>query len=709
MRASVLCLLAASGGHLAAAHGSSMTNTRTIAATTTKSLEATLTLPTSSSTMTLPSSTAEKTATAIATLTLPTNTKTMSLPSETNTGTFTLPASTRTATLPSGTGTKTGSLTLPSAFTATSTFSLKTGTETGTETETVQATATSSHTFSIPSRTSTSSSSLTLPTATGSSSLTGTATLPSHDNYTTALEPSSFYAGQEIRIQLKATLDPFNDPKKTAQFPELFNVSAMGSLQVRVFAWNGGTASDCDAYVAQNTPLYKTGEFGMTMVERYEGHVFVGAAHVTFAAPHSNTKFVICFKHTVNKYAYKSDAVTNKWMIFSTSDVSTGIMGQYVFQAQASKLFYYLPDPSSGQYAIIQLLSQENWNFTYAPSTCGATPYSDDNALQCGWGDNLKLVPAGEPCTLEHQAFNLPYLGSSWVQNDGTWDRNAIHGLRLGSTAGGAGRFGTQYANPLVDTWTSWGTYFPANSEAYIYSHTTTSTTSVLSRQDYLLSYPHHAYVYVRLPQTPEVSYDVCFSGREQRISWLSGNNTLDAVPMWRKVYRCSSPSSCTAALETSGGRAFQVKPENIGWSMYDLTPNTWGTIVFDDKDGLLSNEPATSTILVNAPVSTQDYPVAPGAASGTNNANYWAPPGGDYFRIVKASKFGETTSQSNGIVLGSFPNTGCWDRSLDDAGTGTQISFPSTPAPQQGGWISDGAEYPIGSRDLTGDPTVFV
>eukprot|EP00756_Hemistasia_phaeocysticola_P022350 Hpha_TRINITY_DN15829_c1_g10::TRINITY_DN15829_c1_g10_i2::g.191235::m.191235 len=415
MRASLLCLLAA-GSRFADAHGSSMTNTRTIAATSTKSLEATLTLPTSSSTMTLPSSTSAQTATAVATLTLPTNTKTMSLPSETNTGTFTLPASTKTATLPSGTSTKTSSMTLPTGgFTATSTFSLRTGTETGTETETVQATATSSHTFSMPTRTTSFSSSLTLPTSTSTSSLTGTATLPSHDNYTSALEPSSFYAGQEIRIQLKATLDPFHDYKKTARYPELFNVSAMGSLEVQVFEWKSGNAGDCAAYVGTAAPLYKTGEFGMTMVERYEGHVFVGAAHVTFAAPHEETKFVICFKHTVPNYRYNSDAVTNKWMLFSTTDVSSGIVGQYVFQAQASKLFYYLPDPSSGQYAIVQLLSQENWNFTYAPSSCGSDT-TEDNAMTCGWGDNLKIVPAGEPCTLEHQAFHLPYLGSSWVQ-----------------------------------------------------------------------------------------------------------------------------------------------------------------------------------------------------------------------------------------------------------------------------------------------------
>lgn len=640
------------------------------------------------------------------TLTLPSETKTMTLPSQTRTNSMTLPSETHTTSMPSATSTSIKTVTLPSAAkSATSTFSMRSGTETGTETETVQATDTSSNTFTMPTKTSTHSSSLTLPTATSSASLTGTATLPAHDNYTNALEPSSFYAGQEIRIQLKATLDPFHDPK-TARYPELFNVSAMGSLQVQVFKWDSTKAGDCAQYVAGGNPLYKTGEFGMTMVERYEGHVFVGAAHVTFAAPHSATQFVVCFKHTVPMYRYNSDAVTNKWMLFSTTDVSSGIVGQYVFQAQPSKMFYYLPDPSSGQYAIVQLLSQENWNFTYAPSSCGSSN-SEEDAMSCGFGDNLKLVPAGEPCTLEHQAFNLPYLGSAWVQNDGTWDRSAVHGLRLGSTAGGAGRFGTQYANPLVDTWTSWGTYFPANSEAHIYSHTTTSTTSVLSRDDYLLNYPHHAYVYLRLPQTPEVHYDICFSSREQRISWLSGNNTLDAVPMWRKVYKCANPSSCSAGLESDGGRSFKVTPENVGWTMYDLTPNTWGTIVFNDNSGMLSNEAATSTILVNAPVATEAYPVAPGAASGTNNANYWAPPGGDYFRIVKASRFGESTSMSNGLGLGSFPNTGCWDRSLDDAGTGTQISYPSTPSPQQGGWVSDGAEYPIGSRDLTGDPTI--
>eukprot|EP00662_Eupelagonemidae_sp_cell21_P024805 gene24805-35817_t len=49
--------------------------------------------------------------------------------------------------------------------------------------------------------------------------------------------------------------------------------------------------------------------------------------------------------------------------------------------------------------------------------------------------------------------------------------------------------------------------------------------------------------------------------------------------------------------------------------------------------------------------------------------------------------------------MLTPSSSTGCWDTFYD-------APRNSTTSPPHGGWVDDGAEYPVGSRDLIGDPT---
>eukprot|EP00662_Eupelagonemidae_sp_cell21_P017423 gene17424-13481_t len=58
--------------------------------------------------------------------------------------------------------------------------------------------------------------------STGSVSLTASLTLPAHDNYTTALTPSTFVEGQELRIRITARLG--------GRELDHFNTSDLGSL-----------------------------------------------------------------------------------------------------------------------------------------------------------------------------------------------------------------------------------------------------------------------------------------------------------------------------------------------------------------------------------------------------------------------------------------------------------------------------------------------
>eukprot|EP01059_Diplonema_ambulator_P032251 TRINITY_DN6252_c0_g1_i3.p1 TRINITY_DN6252_c0_g1~~TRINITY_DN6252_c0_g1_i3.p1 ORF type:complete len:269 (+),score=99.15 TRINITY_DN6252_c0_g1_i3:75-809(+) len=158
-----------------------------------------------------------------------------------------------------------------------------------------------------------------------------------------AVEPSSFVEGQEIRIQLKTVLDGLVMNSSTYRLEynkKLFNVSDVGSVRVRMYTWQSSYAADCEKYKG-TTPIAERNEFGMTQSARYEGLEFVQAAHVTFPAPSSSTKFIICFKHRLPQYTFSVPTIPDKmndvWQVFSTSS------GQYVFQATASKAWYYLP------------------------------------------------------------------------------------------------------------------------------------------------------------------------------------------------------------------------------------------------------------------------------------------------------------------------------------------------------------------------------
>eukprot|EP01060_Flectonema_neradi_P029826 TRINITY_DN421_c0_g1_i17.p1 TRINITY_DN421_c0_g1~~TRINITY_DN421_c0_g1_i17.p1 ORF type:complete len:4653 (+),score=1056.46 TRINITY_DN421_c0_g1_i17:121-14079(+) len=552
------------------------------------------------------------------------------------------------------------SLSLSHSLSASQSITTSLSLPTGTASQTISLSLpTATVSMSLPTGTATFTQSLSLPT--GTASLTFSPTVRRH-NYTLNIAPSSFTEGQEVRIQIK-TISVIDQVSV-----KHFNLTDDTAMTVKIFAWSSTYDDNCGGYVQGATALQTRKGFGLSTSVALNTTI-VDSAYVTFDAPSSTTPFVICFRHHIDEGGVWDVDSHDIWTAFEIKD-------QHIFTSSASNAWYYLPEASAGQYAIIQLLSSETtWNFTYSPSSCAGTNYATMST--CGLGDALKIVPKGKACTYEFQSPTKQYLGTNYVENDGTWSPEALVGLKEGATAGGMGLFGTQYANPLLDTWSGSGNYWPINDENVTVVPGGWGETT------------KHAYVYVRLPTTVGSQYDVCFSSREQRIQWKTENSSnIDQVPAWRKLYRCTSATGCPS---NDANPYFTVVTEEVGWSMVDLTPGTWGEIVFDDSGaGKLSTVAALSHVEQHAISTSMTKPLV---RYSKRQANYWAPQGGDYFRLVATSRFTEATSYGRDWTTdyGSSPSVGCWYRAAD-------ATY---------GYIDLGAQYGIASRDLTGDPTV--
>ena len=404
---------------------------------------------------------------------------------------------------------------------------------------------------------------------------------------------------------------------------------------IRVYAYDTAYHEGCSSY-AGNTPLDERTEFGL--MEGEQSRQYVSKAFATFVTPPSSVRWLVCFKHSLDPTKFRANGMSGKWQLAMRSDSS------WSFTGAASQLWYHLPDATVGQYAVVQLLStQSPFNFTYAPSGC-RTDYA-----KCLASDNLKIVAKGTPCTYEYQSTTKTYIGSNLVDVQGKWDAGAaIDGLREGSTAGGLGAFGTRQSNPLVDSWSSTGDYGNfATSAGYI----------------------SHAYVYLRLPQQA-ASFDICYSSRMERAVLQTENSSIiEAIPVWRKLHRCTLTSACAS---NDANKYFTTVEEPVGWSVAEFTPDTWGDIIFDDSNEMQLSSKASS----------------PGL-------DYWVTAGGDYFKIVANTSFGEEVSTGRDTAAyGSFATTGCWSRDLDVPAS-TYV---------QGGFSEDGVLMNIGSRDLRGD-----
>ena len=527
---------------------------------------------------------------------------------------------------------------------------------------------TSSASYSLSHSVSVSRSvSVTLPSGTQSSSgsISFSASLsesrPAVNNYSAEVLPASLLVGQEFRVAVTSLRD--------GSVRRAFNVTSPGTVVVRTYE-HSSAVQGCAVYASTQTYLEEHTAFGLSTATSADGNRFAETAYTTLAAP--STAFVVCFRHSVVDNEFDvPDSMDGVWQdVYSTNE--KGVVST-VFTPASGGPWYYLPEATVGQYAILQLASTTpGFNFTYSAATCTT------NTDRCADGDSLKIVKSGSPCTYDHQQHGMAYYGSDHSNDAGIWSATASSVGRLeGATAGGVGVFGTQYSNPLVDTWAAGGSYYSANEDRY----------NATTKQPWVGS---HAYVYLRLPEVV-ASYDVCFSSRQERAALRTLNSTTQ-IPLWRKLQRCTVQSACAS---NSASRAFAAKVEPVGWTLVDVTPLTWGDLVFDDSgETQLSNRAATG----NAEATSTDYSNLP---QDRNAANYWKPAGGDYYRLVRATYFSEAlVSGRAGVQYGSVASSGCWTREVD-----TTQSSSFTPA-SYGGLVEDGVLYPAASKDLLGDPT---
>ena len=583
----------------------------------------------------------------------------------------------------------TGTETFSSSESGTTTLTLPTATESFSETESESHSATVSSSESI----------------TETESLT--TTFVYFNNYTYAMSTTDFTEGQELRLRITSYF--------AADTVQAFNTTVMGTVEVRAFAHVA--AIDCEAYVgdtASYPALFTTDRFGLSLADTGDpSDRYVAAAHVTVVAPTAGIRWVMCFKHTLPTGSpIRRDPYLEQWQLVTvpgSKRASAADTPQTVLEALPSVKWYRIPDPTASQYAIIHLLGDGEQDFILPPSTCGLSQTNPEKMLACGLGDNVKIVPAGEPCTYEHQNYDLPYYGSALVDDDGMWNISAIDAILEGATAGGVARLGPQFANPIVDQWTE-----PRSAHAANVDSNTGFTLNYYQAQRF------HAYAYARLPDSVGSAYDVCYSSVLERRAtinetrWEKGllaeNTTAISRPVWRKLYGCSDIADCRSS-KNPYQTSFTVKEETLGWTMLDLSPSTWGTIRFQDKAGahVLSNMPVTDPIHAGA-TKTVNSVVTTFQTSCTSctkptppisGANYFWATGGDFFRLLPMSSFGEDQPRRKGPnhdpPLGSFANTGCWDTSYDTPATATSL----------GGMAHAGAAFPLASIDLEGDPTV--
>ena len=445
--------------------------------------------------------------------------------------------------------------------------------------------------------------------------LTHTFSLIRFDNYTTEKSPLQEVEGQEVRLMLKTIV---NGEQKS-----LFNVSNNNNyeeeLELRVYKHETLLGHDCTKYVARDQsiyfPLYETRKFGLEDTSYIEGEAFAEKAFVTFSAPHSFLKWIVCFKH--KPVVFESEFIVGKWLLFTDSGYADPtdryIHHKHIFQSHPSHTWFELMEPSANQYAAIRVMKTDiSWNFTLAGSACQRFP--QDHA-ECSLGDSLKIVRRNAPCTDEpgtyHDAPTGPsahiYPGSAVVDHTGAWLPPAYPTLTSSATSGGIALFGTPDKHPLVEVFN------------------TTETA-------------HYVLAFVKLPADAG-EYDVCFSARQQRAAWKqSGSNTtLSSFPMWRKLWHC--PGGCPERaprsqfwnlhLELSTLPTFRVDIERFSWSIKDLTEHSYGSIRVSGA----------------------------GLSRATNNfteESYWYSPGGDQLRLVEVASATETAATPASL--------GCWD-----------------------------------------------
>eukprot|EP00759_Apiculatamorpha_spiralis_P039631 PhF_6_TR38587/c1_g1_i1/m.57350 len=489
-----------------------------------------------------------------------------------------------------------------------------------------------------------------------------------------AMKSSQTYTiGQEIRVRLTGYYPTGAVPPR---YYNVINVTA-GGMSVRIiaaYASRGSTGAPVTCNSSASSVWFETKDLG-TKVYRYANSLSeLGFA--TFTVP--PFPFRICYKNqprwvngTANtrqkNYKEPEDLIPNIYKVNETS----------YFWNSSSTMF-------EGDYAAI-------WVATSGTTPTGGLPNRVPLSAYPGSGDNVKLVPAGYPCTyekttsLDRNTSVLQYCGSNQVKLNGYWINEDC--IREGASI--TARVGTNKRNPLVDTLgTSEG--FPRS---------TTSSEKLIA--------------FVRLPAVG--SYDLCYSPKTYRD--LVGRNVqkklTDAYPLWFKLFQSTTTDGCDVSLAAYVNRR-NCKPRQmrltvtartnlIQWATTDATAGSWGTIRIQSQTGILN--------------SKMSYPWD---RKGNFTKEFYSLSGGDTFRMVRVKYFTPSASSPGSLGTSGFTASGVTSTYGAES---TLHSFGNTPPlgpnSESGCWTTAddiyGNEFngnlnergPTATNDLGADPAI--
>ena len=420
---------------------------------------------------------------------------------------------------------------------------------------------------------------------------------------------TGFHQGDEVRVRISTVVHTSSNTVPVIHsdtFLPFLNASAPGaSVDFRMFevgVVDSSVTTTCASLVASSSqPYFSSIEFGVKEGEPVD-HQYTPSAHFTTYIPATN--FTFCVKYNDPQFIFPDE---NTWLMlqYNTESYATSSTpsGTWYFTPSPPRVRMLVPvDPSAGDYAPLGFVSDGTFGFTLSSTECNTS--SSDSA--CGVGDSAKIVPAGSPCTIETYTGGV-YVGANLVSPGGAWSTSGLARYHEGTYAGGVGRIAEGTALPFS---------------------TTTQTAQAAAGGT--------VYGYFRLPDGPG-EYEICYSAQTQRAEVYSAqlNSTytnvtvseqIEALPVWTKVFLCEASDTCLYSANTS---IFTVLNATMGWTMYDLTPQSWGTIKFsgDNLRRVPSQVATTLTPTGDAfrivPNSAQDasflvYPACFGTAAMT-------------------------------------------------------------------------------------------
>jgi len=449
---------------------------------------------------------------------------------------------------------------------------------------------------------------------------------------------SRLFAGQEARLRVSTTLFQIENFRRNkgifAHFPlttiyglnlgarnfnfSAFNISGPSGVRVRIVpAFASRASSGTEILCNLQTDVWQE-SWGMSSRSTAWGRELAFSGYVTFTAPPFPWK--ACIKDTTDKNTTRKgmtrglDTESNGWMEF---DQTIGVQyvrdPLYVWQGASSM--------QVGDFAAIRVGTTAAPDFAvYNFRKFSPTEFAiGADGL---YGDQMKFVPAGFPCTYEKMssssdAFNnrgkamrddtnaKQYCGSNAISATNFGFMNTAC-VAEGSIAEGVFKTGTNAQNPFATFATLTARTRVQNSEALV--------------------------GYTRLPAAGD--YDICFSPEAYRKAVINVTFTpadiqlVNPVPVWFKLYKDSSclasiGSFLTNPLPSCASRTTMLTTvavtNAITWTAIDTTPGSWGTIKISGS-GLNSN------------LATKwDY---------SSTREFFTTVGGDLFRIVPDTAF---------------------------------------------------------------------